>query len=1022
MFRPQTHFGVGPPSNGGRSKASLRTARNRLKLCSSRLKQVKSLAKRTAPALSRLSCPLRPFLKKTGTLQHQEAAAKEAANSAKQLAAQWIQQQQALPKDPPVLAADLSLDQLEQQQTQLNAQQADRKQRIQNVDVKHDQDKQLREEIPTLQLEVTAKHEQTNAELLSAAPENEPKLVQEARLAALRTKLRSLSAELSTYKQLTVRHEQEREHKTLPTHRELLTQELFLIEAQLATIQKRLTFERKKETETQLERAEREAAEAPPELAAFCQTSVNFAKKAHEILQPTHDAIKDQKAFAKQRESFAEQFKKAAERVENIGLSDSVGTLLRKLRSELPNETWLELDVRRRHAKVEDLRFEQYDLDDAWNDSVSSASQWLEKSTLSSSKKQQLGPAVEHALKRRNEYLESALNGHETYRTALFDLESTETALIADIKMYRDYINQRILWIRSNRLLFSQFELDESDRLIFSNRQWQQAGQALIVDATDSPQIYIALGLLVLLLALFRTRLRRAIERYGREAEQGSCRNFAPTARVTGYSLLMAMAVPLIPLILGWRFTSLGALDDNQSNCVIAGIGPALLALAWFFIPIELMRQICRRNGLAEKHFTWPDSAIVSLRNNLTWGIPLGAALTFIIALLYSTDEVHRIDLLERCLFLLAMGLMAYLLARILHPQNGLFADYIVRNGSSWTAHTRHVWYWLAVGVPIVLAVATVQGYYYTALQLSSSVYTTLVWLLGIGLIRAVLFRFILVRRRDAHIKSAQVRRAQQIEQQQSELAAQKIREQTAAQHQLQDGANACPQADDREETSTTSGSHQEAYVPASNDLDIDTSALQSSRLVSLMLSMIMLGGMWFIWGDVLPALRQLDEYAIWTSESTASMGAAATSMAGSPEQAMIESSTPKSIADVPDSTDSATVSARDLLLAILIALVTLITTRNVPSTLENHVPEPTASRSIRTSCHQSIDQLPDRICWDHHGLPGNFDWLDPSAMADDRTDIWFGIRNEGNLRQLRCWNHFAVRAAYPYRRCRDRR
>ena len=860
------------------------------------------------------------FLKETAQWNQRETAEQQAAESAEKNAKKWKGQLDKLnekTEKPASVPTDLSLNELEQKQRELTSEVTKLENEIQQLNLQRENRERDVQATPARKLELDSLLNELNTALQATPPQDEPSLLTEAQRAEQRTQRDSAIAELSAREKISEAADQDSRHDTLRTHLDLLTRQLTLKEEEVQKYQTRLATVREQETEDLLQQAGQDIDNAPPELVAFIQESANFAQKAHDLLEPTAKATRDKESIEQDRKKFREQYKKATERVNKIGLSESVGELLRKLLAELPNETWISIDVQGHHATVEELRFEQFDLDDARDDIPATAAELLASLEttfgLTESQKKELKPAAEEALANRRKYLKLANKRYDDYHSVLLDLEATETAFIDEIKQYRDYINQRILWIRSNRLLFSKIELDDSDRLVFSSSQWSNVWQALVADSRRFPHVYVGLGLLVGFLGFIRNRIRGLIERLGQAAGQGSCTDFSLTVRTGFASLLMAIAVPLIPLIIGWRFRSLGISNAEHGMAVLAALGPALLAVTWFFIPIELMRQVCRHHGLAEKHFTWPNSAILSLRSNLLWAIPVGAGLTFGIALLYFLDDVHRYDLLERSLFIIAMGLLAYLLSRVLHPQRGLFADYISHNNGSWAAHTRHLWYWLALGVPLLLAGATLFGYYYTALQLTSRVYTTLVWFIGISLVRAFLFRFILVRRRHVHIQAAQERRAKKIEKAQEE---QKKRLEASA-----SGETSSALSTD-EATTPASSEH---YVPIADEVDIDTSALQSSRFVSLLLAMVMLVGTWFIWVEVLPALRQLDEYAIWMSEPADS-----TSVADTSSDTQTETTSTSA-----ESSSAKRVTVRDLLFALLIALITLVTTRNVPSMLE---------------------------------------------------------------------------------------
>src|SRR5699024_10749880 len=134
---------------------------------------------------------------------------------------------------------------------------------------------------------------------------------------------------------------------------------------------------------------------------------------------------------------------------------------------------------------------------------------------------------------------------------------------------------------------------------------------------------------------------------------------------------------------------------------------------------IEPIASVCRRAGLAERHFRWPETACRSLHANLRW---LLAALVIPIILIVITeviDDDAKRESFGRLTFMVIEMMVVVFGWRVLHPTRGSLADVMTSKGNHrW--RLGYLWLPLGCGLPVVLMILTWLGYYYTALQLQS--------------------------------------------------------------------------------------------------------------------------------------------------------------------------------------------------------------------------------------------------------------------------------------------------------------
>jgi potassium efflux system protein len=316
-------------------------------------------------------------------------------------------------------------------------------------------------------------------------------------------------------------------------------------------------------------------------------------------------------------------------------------------------------------------------------------------------------------------------------------------------------------------------------------------------------------------------------------------------------------------------------------------VASGLWVLAGAFFPVELLRQICRRQGLAESHFGWPLSAVQTLRVNLRQLMTVGIPLVFVTSVLHASDPEQGYAVLERIGFILACILASVFVSRVLHPSTGVLQEYIAFHQNGWLDRLKFVWYWLGVASPLALAALAFFGYYYTAQQLALRLLFTISLLVLLVTVRAFLLRLLLVHRRQLSIRQARERRAAAL---------------AAASSALSEGATM-----------------SRPVIAVEETVDLAQLSSQTQRMLTTLLVVAALAGTWGIWHNFLPALSILDRWSLWTT--AVPMTEAATNAAGETE--------------IRTRDIVRQVTMADLLAVSVIAFITIVAFRNIPGLLE---------------------------------------------------------------------------------------
>lgn len=780
-------------------------------------------------------------------------------------------------------------------------------------------------------------------------PELDGSLKAEARRIELSASLAKNQASGKAAEAELRRIEAQERHSTIRNRRDLVAAETERLKKQIEAIDSVVAEQRKKiaqQTAESARRQQRQLLEQFPQLGPSIEFNLDLAKRLQEIETEANKAKKRSDNLKSQYEQLARLFTEtrqleASYRPAGLtGSSGPVGAMLRKRRSDLPDQNKANVDSDAIRDRIEEVQFESLDIEqqldgldsDRIKQEVAAASGQLYEATW-----EELQQPMEQLASARKKNLESLSGSINRLFNDLLATESHGRNISRLSSEFEDFINERILWIQSNRVLLTELKFDENEIEVAKGKNWADAFHKIWRSIQQAPVLFALTALVVVLLIANKNRMRREVDRMGEIAARGSCDTFWPTSRSLFLTILIAVATPLIPLGLGWV---LGRTPPTE-NILFNSLAPALFAAGLFALPIEVLRRLCRADGLAARHYDWPEIAVTCIRKNLSWFVLPASLIVFAIALLNSMATVHRVDLVERLLFVAGMVMLTFLLFRLLHPQSGIFSLYLSERERSWANQTSALWFGLILVIPISLATLTFFGYYYTALNLAKCVFATFVFAIAAEVVRALIKRFVLVRRRHAHIQTARQKREAQLQAKRDELRkrAEALRLEAGTDSQKSTDAESAAAA-----TLTASESLSEMQL----DIDIDQNAIETNKLVDMAMFFVWIAAIWMIWIDVLPAMKALDNYTVWSLEGvevTASEPADGVNPAADPTgMALLASEAGSSNASA-----SSRVTIRDVLVFLLIAAITLVSATNLPNAIEmlflDHLPVDRSAR-----------------------------------------------------------------------------
>ncbi len=680
-------------------------------------------------------------------------------------------------------------------------------------------------------------------------------------------------------------------------------------------------------------KALRQAANEHAVIKARLEERTELASAHEQLVGRFQQAQKDRQAIENTLATVRAQFRRSFEEIDRAGLTNTVGIILGSRRGELPNVRYHQQQIRRRQQELSEALGAHFEYERR-RDEIKDIGAAVERIVAG------LGPEVSaeqrEAIKERatEEYrVTSALLGQiiETARDLgdeLSEADAAERALVRVTEDYAAFIDEHILWIRSAPPLAWSDVRDAAAALarLGDRELWKQTGAAfrdsLVQDPLQFTGLTVAVVAWILLLAS-APRLRRARARLSEELDRDRLHpSFRPTFKAMLVLLLSALRWPLLLLV-----AALALATNAQAPAATQSMAEALRSAALVWLALEVGRQGCRGGGFAEVHLRWPREAVAAVRRSLFWLICFVVPAEAIFRVVSGEGHELASEPLARLTFIAGMVVLAIFVQRTLKPHGPVLRTYFDPIRGGWIARLSGLWFLLLLLLPLFLAVLTGLGYFYSAQRLQEGLSQTL--LLGLLMVigSGLFYRWLWVARRRVAIEQALKRRA-------------------AAQEQAQSG-----------------GAEGEPSAISEDEIDLPAANAQTVQLFRSVAVLTVLFALWGIWNDALPALRLLDQFELWprfgpvevVSERPPSIAdvSPAASPAAAPPPAEAGSAAPSStpppngalglpLGSSPAEPDSGAeaaavqrVTIADLIIAIVIGIVTLVLTRNIPGLLE---------------------------------------------------------------------------------------
>jgi potassium efflux system protein len=673
-------------------------------------------------------------------------------------------------------------------------------------------------------------------QLKKSGPPDEHPLVRDARRTFLLAEKSRYDALLKSSQNRLAHHDELL--ALLKAERDAASREVVYREALVASLQAQMLKgqqEQASRARQEAEAAKKEAPGTPEPVQKELDINVKLSQDLERITGEQAALATSLESQKKRLQEMEEEFALNRKRVESSVLTQTLSLTLREQRQALPSLSQYRQDSAKRQQELDEVGEAMLEVEklrraltplDAERDKILQSLGPLPSREAALVKKQ-----IETLLLDREQLLEKLESGYRRYVKGLQTLEFTEQQLTMKAREYADFLDAHLLWIRSSRLTQGKdFKtLAQAVLWVINPLNWFLVLQDLGGALSSNPASWVLGLFLAAILFAGRGRAKDELSKIASAVREGK----EPPVKVTLKALAMtgytALAFPFVMGFVGYQLSSANEIDDFSR-----AVGGGLLLAAKTLAVMAFLYHFCRRDGLADVHFAWPEKARLSLRHNVLWVMQLLIPLSFVMGMTETGGNPLYYSSLGRFASIAGFLSIAAFFARLVRLSGGIGYFLSHRHPKDWMFRLRHLWSLALVGIPIALAALSALGYLYTTSILQVRYFATLLFVLGLSIAYALVMKWISGAGRHLAPPETQV---------------------PAQQQEKENGSW-------QEESPEMSVKAESAPADGKKIADLDK---QTRTLVNIVTFVLGFFCLWAIWAPVLPALKLAGATPLWS-------------------------------------------------------------------------------------------------------------------------------------------------------------
>ena len=404
--------------------------------------------------------------------------------------------------------------------------------------------------------------------------------------------------------------------------------------------------------------------------------------------------------------------------------------------------------------------------------------------------------------------------------TTLRQIAASELDLIHRSQAAHDALTRLQFWVPGRAGMEDINEVAPSVAWTLSAENWRLASTALRLGVVQQPA-WPALALVIALaLVVSRRRLCDLLASWS-PARMGRA-HYGLGVTVAAIAITFLLALPG-PILLATASSILGRAPE--SSLFALALGDALAVVAKLLFAMSAFAWLLDRRGVGSTHFGWDEASNGRVARALRRFAALFIPLIFVATLngLDHAPFANR-ESLGRLAFLIAMLALTAFFARLLHSASPVMQSIRMRHPRSKVVRWHDLWFTLLLALPLGIAGLATGGYFIAAGYFFGRMVYTLFLTLGAMTLYGLIALWIQMRRNSfLRLQNDQ----------------------------------AVPLGAAREDFPSMVAPKR----------DVAELGAQARSLLDLLITLLLLGGLWEVWKDALPIISVLGDYVLWTYE-----------------------------------------------------------------------------------------------------------------------------------------------------------
>ena len=360
--------------------------------------------------------------------------------------------------------------------------------------------------------------------------------------------------------------------------------------------------------------------------------------------------------------------------------------------------------------------------------------------------------------------------------------------------------------------------------------RWVEVVRVARGDLLRRPATGMAVLALFLLVFMFRAKMIATQTRLCQPPMRGQPASFLRYASAFAITFIVSARWPVLLMAFGYRLMyASGSTPWTQS------VGTACVTTVVFVWGCELIREMGRREGIGERLFGWSQEVTASIRGTLEISLLIGTPL-FAILQLTQFGGSPQLEALQRLLFIMILLVCGLQIGWMARPNGKMMATLMIISPNAMVCRLRRPIWMFATAAPLGFAIMSLVGYHFSAYQLSGRLAETGAAIVGMIVLYSLALSWLDVNGYNRALSNA--------------VAASSPATLESGSAKIDDSVGL------ESEPGTTAVIHE-------------TACREFQDLLHYACVIALVCGGWFIWAEVLPALRILDRVELWQNLET---------------------------------------------------------------------------------------------------------------------------------------------------------